>query len=311
MDGMASLGCHPIIKKVDGGMILRCKTKFYTKYFVMLLFLPVLFGLFIGCGNEEEKQAKNLIETVKEYKGYEREIGQEEYDFYTYFVKRESAEELTVEELAEKVQDYANETNALFYLANKLGVCEPYSFEILKIRMEQENELRKVKKEKGEVFYGPEQFTLEQFFQYSKDITEANLRTCLEGLTDAVTIEKAQIYYEENKEKFRVREAVTYEVTEKDTTETVIADRKQLNLLANADPALADFLESGQEKEPYEDVQAERKRIVMIKEIRYNEDGFEANKEAAVSAYIQQQLYLELLQIVAENNPVSFRLEIN
>ena len=72
-------------------MILRCKTKFYTKYFVMLLFLPVLFGLFTGCGNEEEKQVKNLIETIKEYKGYEREIGQEEYDFYTYFANEGSS----------------------------------------------------------------------------------------------------------------------------------------------------------------------------------------------------------------------------
>lgn len=282
---------------------MRCKTR--------LLFLSVLLILLAGCGNQEKKQEETLVETVKEYKGYEREIGQEEYDFYTYFVKREVSEELSTQELEKKIKDYANEINALFYLANKQGLCEPYSYENLKMRMEQENELRKLKKEKGETFYGPEQFTLEQFFQYTKDITEASLRTYIEGWVDDAVMENAKIYYEENKEKFQIREAVTYKVTQNDITETITADRAQLNILANAEPALADFLEAGQENEQYEDVQSDGKRMVIIQEIRYNEDGFDANREAAVSAYIQQQLYPQLLQIVAENNPVSFRLEIN
>lgn len=277
----------------------------------ILLFLSVLLILLAGCGNQTEKQTENLLETVKEYKGYMREIGQEEYDFYTYFVRRELPDEVSTQELEEKVKVYANEINALFYLAGRLGLSEPYSYEGLKMRMEQENELRKYKKEKGEAFYGPEQFTLEQFFQYTKDITEANLRTYIEGYTDNAVIENAKTYYEENKEKFRLREAVTYEVTQKDSTETITADRTQLNILANADPALADFLEAGQENELYEDLQSDGKRMVIIQEIRYNESGFVANKEAAVSAYIQQQLYPKLLQIIAENNPVSFRLEIN
>lgn len=283
------------------GVILRKK--------VIFLLLSVLLVLFSGCGKQEKEQEKNLMEIVKEYKGYEREIGQEEYEFYTGFVKRELTEELTEQELEKRVRNYANETNALFFLANKLGVCEPYSHELLKMRMEQENALRKLKKEKGEVFYGPEQFTLEQFFQYTRDITEANLRTCLERWTDDGTIENAKVYYEEKKEKFRIRETVTYQVTKNDSTETITADRAQLNILANADPGLADFLELGQEKEQYEDVQEGGKRVVIIQEIRYNEDGFEANKEAAISAYIQQRLFPQLLQIVAENNPVSFRLE--
>lgn len=294
-----------------GGVILQGKITLCLKGIVIVCLLPMLFCLFAGCENKAKKQEKNLLAVVEEYKGYEREIGQDEYDFYTSFIKRDLTEEVTTLELKQKIEDYANKVNAMFYLANKLGVCEPYSYENLKIRMEQENELRKIKKEEGEAFYGPEQFTLEQFFQYSKDTTEANLRTYLESWTDADTIEKAQVYYEENKEKFRVREAVTYEVTEKNTTQIVTADRIQMNLLANADPGLADFLELGEEKEQYEDVQEEGKRIVIIKEIRYNEEGFEANKEAAISAYIQQCLYQELIEMVAENNPVSFRLEIN
>lgn len=301
-------GAIPLNDK--GGVILRYKIISYAKSLLLFLCLPVLLCMLAGCSKKEE-QVGSLLDTVREYKGYEREIGQEEYEFYSSFVKREVAEELTAQELDERVLDYANEVNALFYLANKLEVSEPYSYENLKMRMEQENERRKVKKENGEAFYGPEQFTLEQFFQYSMDIAEANLRTCIEGWTDDATVENARVYYEENKEKFQIREEVTYEVTENDVTKTLTADRSQMNLLANADPGLADFLELGQEQEQYEDVQAVGKRIVIIKEIRYNEEGFEANKEAAVSAYIQQQLYPTLLQIIAENNPVSFRLEIN
>jgi len=288
---------------------LKYKTVKYRKGFSILLFLCVGLYLLTGCAKKEEKTKENILGTVKEFTGYQREIGQEEYEFYTYFIERENTEQLTAEEMEKKVRDYANEVNALFHLANKLQLCEPYSYETLKMRMEQENEVRKVKKEKGEALYGLEQFTLKQFFQYRKDTVEAALRSYLEGHIDEYIIQQAKIYYEENKEKFHIRETVIYEESVQGTTETVTVDRNQLNFLADADPGLADFLASGEEQECYEDVHLEGNRKVVIKEIIYNKEGFESNREAAISAYIQQELFPELISIVAKNNPVQFGLD--
>ena len=77
-------------------------------------------------------------------------------------------------------------------MANKFNLCEPYSFQTLKLRLEQENESRKVKKANGEAIYGLEQFTLEQFFQYRLSTAEASLRTYLEGQRDERILKEAK-----------------------------------------------------------------------------------------------------------------------
>ena len=110
---------------------MKYKTVKYRKGFSILLFLCIGLYLLTGCAKKEEKTKENILGTVKEFTGYQREIGQEEYEFYTYFIERENTEQLTAEEMEKKVRDYANEVNALFHLANKLQLCEPYSYETL------------------------------------------------------------------------------------------------------------------------------------------------------------------------------------
>lgn len=276
----------------------------------MFLLLLVL-GTFTACDKAEDKVAKGIIEQVESYQGYQREISKEEYDLYTYFVKREAAEELTDEELADRVEAYANRVNAVFHLANKLNLCEPYSYEVLKLRMEQENEIRKVKKDNGEAIYGLEQFTLENFFQYQLSLVEAEIRTYLEGQVDEEIVKEAKEYYEANKDAFRIREKVVYEVTLAGETKEETADREDINFLQDADPALADYLQLGKEGDSFTDFQGEGERKVVIKEIHENEDGFEKNREAAISYYISQKLYPYLIDTVAKNNPVVCRFNID
>lgn len=294
---------------------MKSKIINYKKQSIVVSTLLIVFGLLTACtkeetGKTETQKAESIISRVEAYQGYQRQVHQEEYDLYAYFVEREVSEELSEQEMEKKVKDYANKVNAVFHLANKFNLCEPYSYEVLKLRMEQENEIRKVKKEKGEAIYGLEQFTLEQFFQYRLDTVEADLRTYLEGQSDDTMIGEAQKYYEENKDAFRIREKVVYEMTAEGKNQTVTAERDQINFMGDADPGLADFLEHGELNERYEDIQGDGKREVIIKEITYNESNFESNKEAAVVAYINLQLYEELIQMVAENNPVEFRLNI-
>ncbi|MBR5579161.1 MAG: hypothetical protein IKW28_09240 [Lachnospiraceae bacterium] len=268
----------------------------YTRIYFIIVTVFLLF--FTGCDQWKEERKPTIIDEVKGYTGYQREVTKEEYDLYAYFVKRDQAAELSQEELEEAIKKYASRVNAIFFLANKWNLCEPFSYGTLELRREQENAVRKVKLEKGEPIYGIRQFTKEQYFQYHLDTVEADLLTYLEGREDEYIRKNSALYYENYKERFRIREEVTYEVTIEGQTEVITATRSELNLMAKTDMFLADFLVSGEEGEVYRDG-GERK--VVITEIVYNEEGFENNQEIVRVAYIDRILYEEVLDIVAED----------
>ena len=226
--------------------------------------------------------------------------------FYAYFVTRELPEEISPKELERRIRDYANEVNAVFYLGNRLNLCEPYSLELLQMRMEQENDSRRLKQERKEVIYGLEEFTLETYFQYEMARLTVNIQTFLEEHLDEEILKQAQIYYAAHPEAFKRREAVTYELTINGKTRKQAADLHKLSLMGKADKGLADFLEGAEPGDIYEDEQNGEGRKIELKEIQYSEPGFAQNKEAAVSAYLTQKLYPSLIETVAENNPVEF-----
>ena len=156
-------------------------------------------GIYAVMGSSKQGESE-LVTQIEEYKGYTRVVSKEEQDFYSYFVKRNLGTMEDEAELKVLLEDYINEANAVFYLGNQLGLYEPYSFELLKLRMEQENRSRKLKKEQGEAVYGIEQFTLEAYYQYERENLETDLVAYLEANIDKELIKKAKHYYEDHKE---------------------------------------------------------------------------------------------------------------
>ena len=233
-------------------------------------------------------------------------LQQQEYDFYKYFVERDLTKEVSADELDQMIKDYINEVNAVFYLGNKLGLYESYSFDLLKLRMEQENRDRQLKLEKGEVVYGLEQFTLETFYQYERENLENDIIDYIMENADQSVIDQAEQYYDENKEAYKERESVAYEITYAGKTTEEESDRNELDLLGNADETLADFLEQGQIGESYTDTKDGEERTVVITGISYVEPDFEEDMSLAVRTYIRYQLFDEIIATVAENNPVEF-----
>lgn len=260
-------------------------------------------GIYAVMGSSKQGESE-LVTQIEEYKGYTRVISKEEQDFYSYFVKRDLGTMEDEAELKVLLEDYINEANAVFYLGNQLGLYEPYSFELLKLRMEQENRSRKLKKEQGEAVYGIEQFTLEAYYQYERENLETDLVAYLEANIDKELIKKAKHYYEDHKELFKDREGVVYEITQDGVTKEAETDHSQLKFLGDADPLLADFLETAECEEVYTDGEGAAKRTVVLKEIRYTKEGFEQNKERVLTYYIRNVLKEEIIDLVAENNPV-------
>lgn len=281
-----------------------------NKFMILILTVMILAFAGVGCssGKTAEDQKSSLTEEVESYRGYTRVVEQEEYDFYSYFIERDMTGEISQEELDEKIRSYINEVNAVFYLGNKLDLCEPYSFELLKLRMEQENDARKVKLEQGEAVYGLQEFQLETYFQYVYSNLETDIRAYMEQNADEEILEQAEEYYNANRETFRVRESVTYEITTGGNTESATADREQLNFFGKSDRGLADFLEIAEIGDTYEDVQNGEAREICVTDIGYSEEGMESNKDAIVSQYILEEFYPAMIETVAKNNPVEFEL---
>lgn len=279
---------------------------------VLLLTAALVLGT--GCTSKTggegisraETEEKGLLEEIQSYKGYIRVVSQEEYEFYQYFVERDLSGEAADETLDEMVKAYINEANAVFYLGNKLGLYEPYSFDLLKLRMEQENRDRKEKLEAGETVYGLESFTLQTYYQYERSNLETDLVEYIETHMDQEILDLAEAYYNENAGAFVGRETITYESAENGKTTEVVADRDQLNFLAKADMNLADFLENANVGDTYSDSSNGITREIVVTEVVMTKTGFEYNQETVVPYYIQSVLLEELIQTVAENNPVEF-----
>lgn len=270
---------------------------------VIVLMCVSLFG----CQSAKED---SLVETLSSYQGYVRVVSQEEYDFYRYFVERDAGAKLSQEDLDEKVKAYTNQVNATFFLGNKLGLYEPYSFNLLQIRMEQENDNRKVKLEQGEAVYGLEQFDLYTYFQYELSNLKIDIQSYILEHCDSQIKRQAEVHYNSNKENYVVRDMVEYQITIDDETESVVADRTQLKFLGSADSGLADFLVNADLNETYEDVWNGKQRSVVVTDVEYQEISFKENEMSAIENYIEAKLYPSLIDEIAKNNPVEFDLKM-
>lgn len=286
-------------------MALNNKKSVFCASFFVLLAMLFLIGFLIKDVVGKEKIPK-VVPQIKDYKGYTRIISQEEFQFYKSFVEKQNPKEKNQQYLDKKTREYANYVNAEFYLGSKLGLCAPYSFEHLKLQMEQENDSRKVKIANDEKVYGLEEFTLQTFFQYQLDNLEIGICNYLQQNTDKAMIKAAKKYYEEDENKVNIRSEVVYEVTQDGEKETIKVDREQLNFLGKSDIGLADFLETGNINDLYRDEKDSQEREVIIKEIKNETSGFEENQDAVIYSYIRTELYPEMIQTLAENNPAEF-----
>lgn len=283
--------------------MIQLKHKKNIIIFLVILFVLLIAFMFV---KKDTDNVQGILDEIAQYKGFTRVISTQEYEFYKYFVERELSADVTEEELDALVKAYTEEVNATFYLANRLGLREPYSFSVLQMRMEQENETRKLKLEQGETVYGLQQFDLNTFFQYEYSNAALDIKQCLLERNDAQIHKQAKAYYEANIESFTIKDQITYEITINGETSETTADRTQRQFLGDADPLLADFLENAVCGDVYEDVQNGEQRKIIVTDISYEEVSFRENEMAVVENYIEEELFPQLIEMIAANNPAEY-----
>lgn len=275
------------------------------------LLLPVLLvvglvGLFWGRADSPKEES--VLEQLKNKNGYIRTVGMEEYEFYKKLVDRDSSEELTEEELDAQTREKVNRVNAEFMLANRMGLCNPYSFESFQRDMENENSQRRLKKEKGEVFYGPEEFDLITYYNYVSGNLKLDMVSYITENEDAEVIDGAEAYFEVNKENYRTIEKIIYLLTEGNRTEKQELVQDDMSTLEKTDSELFEFLYYGKENDTMQYLYNEVQRTVQIISIEYEELSFQNNMERVMRDYITNVYLEDWIQRIEEENPVEFHL---
>lgn len=112
------------------------------------------------------------------------------------------------------VEEKINEDNALYLISNKMGLTQPYSFQLLKDNMEKENRTRKAKLQQGIVFYGKEEFTLEEYYDWNLSNIKTDVVEYLYSECDDYYREDCEKYYNENSEEYRELSEIVFKIDE-------------------------------------------------------------------------------------------------
>lgn len=269
----------------------------------LLLMITVIVAVFSG----HEKES-GVLKDLRSKSGYIRTVGSEEYEFFEQLIKRDLEEEVSSEELERLTKEKINRSNAEFLLANQMGLCNPYSFESFQLDMEHENTQRKIKKEKNEVFYGPEQFHLISYYVYTEGNLKLDMVSFITANADKEVLEGAKKYFEANKEKYRTIEKIEYSITENGKTEQKRMLYEDMSTMEKTDSQLFEFLYSGKAGDELEYVYREQQRTVRVESVKYEKLNYANNAERVMRDYITNVYLEKWLQDIEEKSPVEFNI---
>lgn len=190
---------------LNNSLFLHLKNK---SLYIFLAFVIIIGIVSAGCS---ENKKPDIISDIEGTKGYVRTVSGEEKEFYSGLLEKSLEDG---EDLEKAVEEKINEDNALYLISNKMGLTQPYSFQLLKDNMEKENRTRKAKLQQGIVFYGKEEFTLEEYYDWNLSNIKTDVVEYLYSECDDYYREDCEKYYNENSEEYRELSEIVFKIDE-------------------------------------------------------------------------------------------------
>lgn len=205
------------------------------------------------------------------------------------------------------VEEKINEDNALYLISNKMGLTQPYSFQLLQDNLEKENRTRKAKLQQGIIFYGKKEFTLEEYYNWNlsnikTDVVESLYSSCGDYYSD-----DCEKYYNENKEEYMEISEVTYIIEENGETQEKTITGEELSSLANTDGDLFTALYNGEEGQTTVLENSDESRKVQIVSKEHTTSTFEEAYVMVMRDYLTNCVLQDLIDMVAQANPVDYQ----
>ncbi|MBC5738054.1 hypothetical protein [Lawsonibacter faecis] len=272
-----------------------------------VIVLAVIVWAAVQYGLPAPAAAENLMAELSSYQGAIRTVGREEYNFFSDYVKKNLPAAGSGEAQEQLTRDYINKVNAKFSLGNHLGVCSPFEFAAMELRMEQENTIRGAKADSGETVYGVTGFTLETYFRYLESTLEEDILNYLVEYADQDMLEQARVYYDAHRSSFEQLVSITYELEENGEATTETLSSAGMRTLEKGDETLAEFLYNAQPGETldYQSPDGAPRHAALVDAV-YEIPGFDDAVSAAVHAWLNVEVMDALYETVAENAPVAF-----
>lgn len=236
-------------------------------------------------------------------------IPDEEFSFYMDIVRSGEINREINSELKEKTMDYTKTFYAKLMLAKRYQVIQTYSFEQLQQGHIDENQKRKTMKKDGQVFYGPEQLELRDYFEYFMDGMTATTISEIAKKEGASLEKDSQAYYEEIKDLFSDKTFLFDLVKSSpsgtpDDIEQFEINNNNRRILENTEPELLKLLDTMKAGDQESYMRNNQPYLIHLKSITPHNLTFEENKEQAIQFYVNDVYYVE------EMNRIKNALEI-
>lgn len=227
-------------------------------------------------------------------------VDAEEADFYKELYKREhgnvNTENISKEELLKFISGY----HAEFYLAQYFDIREDATFAGVKNQWEEENTSRQEKKQKGEIFYGPVEYELTDYFEYIYSNLKLKNMEALVAVEDEALIAAAEAYYEENSETYDDLMGVTCHLSDGERSEEKVFTYDEIQSLQKTNEAVLNFIieaEIGASME-YQNGDRTVTLTLISKEIDHRE--FEELQGVIMKDYVQREYYEGFIDEIVE-----------
>lgn len=227
-------------------------------------------------------------------------ISDEEYQFYEECVQKDYKDESG---LREKTETFARELYAQYALGEKYNLCKPYSFESLKLDMASENKQRQAKADAGEIIYGPLEYSLDEYLEYTRTNLKIDIIDYLAQKQDKAVEEAAKAYWKENEQSFKVLESVEYSVNGE--IKKIVKD--EFATLEKTESELFLRLYEGEEGDEFTFSGEETLKMKILKK-DYEVVDIETDKQMVLKEYITNVYYPELIKKAMESSLLQFEL---
>lgn len=282
---------------LNNSLFLHLKNK---SLYIFLAFVIIIGIVPAGCS---ENKKPDIISDIEGTKGYVRTVSDEEKEFYSGLLEKSLEEG---EDLEKAVEEKINEDNALYLISNKMGLTQPYSFQLLKDNMEKENRTRKAKLQQGIVFYGKEEFTLEEYYDWNLSNIKTDVVEYLYSECDDYYREDCEKYYNENSEEYRELSEIVFKIDENGSVSEKTLTGEDLSSLAKSDSDLYTALYNGEEGSEIVVENSNESRKVTILSKEYGTSTFDEAYVMVMRDYLSNCVLEDLIEITAEENPVEF-----
>lgn len=237
---------------------------------------------------------------------YRLEVSEEEYAFFRSLAEKELPSDAPREQVDAETQELLHRTVAEFSLGADLNLCQSYSYSGLELQMDQENRLRKMKKENGEVVYGLLEYNLSNY--YSDRITKLRLAIvdALAEQADRELMKRVEAYFEENASDYDRILSFTYSLTENGQTTEETIQWEDMRLLERQDEDLFSLLLNGKVGDTLSYTYLDTPREAELLKIEKVETDFDTAKYLVTEQYIKEVYYEELVQREMEQYELRF-----